>query len=75
MGKSAGTTKWIVLLVVIIILLIIIRIGGWYGTLGVLTGAKPLRDVHPWDYIAMIVTIIVVIAALAYAWQRWRGKS
>ena len=75
MGKSAGeTTKWITLLAAIIILAVIIRIGGWYGIIGVLTGAKPLRDVHPWDYIAMIVTIILVVAALAYAWPRWRRK-
>jgi len=74
MSESAGkATKWIGVLVVIVIILIIIRAAAWYGEVGVLTGAKPLRNVHPWDYIVMIITIIIVAAALAYAWRRWKG--
>jgi len=73
-SKSTGTSKWIALLVIVIIVLVIVRAAAWFGLVGVLTGAKPLRNVHPWDYIIMIVSIIIVIAALAYAWPRWKGR-
>ncbi|MCR4398234.1 MAG: hypothetical protein NUV93_04650 [Firmicutes bacterium] len=35
-------------------------------------GAKPLRDVHPWDYILMVATILV---AGWYLYRLYHGTS
>jgi len=69
---SGSTGKWVAVLAVVVIILAIIRAAAWYGAVEILTGAKPLRNVHPWDYIVMIITIIIVAVALAYAWRRWK---
>ncbi len=62
MSKEASTYKYAVVAAVVIITIAVLRFSDI-----LLTGAKPLRDVHPWDYILMIVSIIVVVAGIAYA--------
>jgi uncharacterized membrane protein YwaF len=34
-------------------------------------GSNPLRDVHPWDYLAMA---IIIICAIVFMWQYQKKK-
>lgn len=71
--KGISATTALLILVVIIVVLAIIRIIGWFYGVG-LTGAKPLRNLHPWDWILEIITVIIVIAALYTWWTKYRRK-
>lgn len=51
--------KRLVPVIVLILLALFIRIF-------IQQGAKPLRDVHPWDYILMAATVVVA------AWYLYR---
>lgn len=72
-GKGISATTATLILVIVIVILAIIRIIGWFYHIG-LTGAKPLRGLHPWDWILEIITIIIVIALLYIWWTRYKGK-
>ena len=74
---SSSQTKTVTLLVVIFIVAVVIMVlrAGLAGTAwsfwSRVPGSRPLTDVHPWDYIAMVITIVVVCAILWY----YRGKK
>lgn len=49
--------KYILTVAILIIVALIIRFGIQHGE-------KPLRGVHPWDYILMVVTAIIAVGYL-----------
>jgi len=59
------TKQWksILTVAILIIVALIIRFGIQHG-------AKPLRDVHPWDYILMVVTVIIALGYLYFSHRR-----
>jgi len=69
---DTSETKTIALLIVIFIVAAIILVlraaiaGVVWSFWSRVPGSRPLTDVHPWDYIAMVITIVVVCAILWY---------
>ncbi len=59
------TKQWksILTVAILIIVALIIRFGIQHG-------GKPLRDVHPWDYILMVVTVIIALGYLYFSHRR-----
>lgn len=55
--------KYILTVAILIIVALIIRFGIQHGE-------KPLRDVHPWDYILMVVTVIIALGYLYFSHRR-----
>ncbi len=67
--KAITTSTAIIILVIVIIILAVLRalnIG--------LTGAKPLRELHPWDWIIEAITLIIVVALVYKWWTKYKGK-
>ena len=73
-GLAVGTsqTKMIVLLVVVFVVAVIIMVlraelaGVTWSFWTRVPSSRPLTDIHPWDYIAMALSILVVCAILWY---------
>ena len=38
-------------------------------------GSRPMTDVHPWDYIAMAITVLVVCGILWYYRAKRKAKA
>lgn len=60
------TKQWKHVLTVAILILValIIRVGVQHGL-------KPLREVHPWDYILMVVTVAIAVGYLYSNYRKW----
>jgi len=68
--KAVTASTAAIILVVVIVILAILRalnIG--------LTGAKPLREVHPWDWIVEAITLIIVIVLLYRWWLKYKSSG
>ena len=67
--KAVTASTAAIILVVVIVILAILRA----FNIG-LTGAKPLREVHPWDWIIEAITLIIVIALLYKWWLKYKSS-
>ena len=67
--KAITASTAMIILVVIIILAILraLNIG--------LTGAKPLRELHPWDWIVEAITLIIVIVLVYKWWTKYKSSK
>ena len=69
---SSSQTRTVTLLIVIFIVAVVIMVlraelaGVAWSFWSRVPKSRPLTDVHPWDYIAMVITIVVVCAILWY---------
>jgi len=69
---ATSQTKTIALLVTVFIVAVIIMVlraelaGVAWSFWSRVPKSRPLTDIHPWDYIAMVISIIVVCAILWY---------
>ncbi len=69
---QTSQTKMIALLIVVFIVAVIIMVlraglaGVTWSFWARVPSSRPLTDVHPWDYIAMAISIIIVCAILWY---------
>jgi len=61
MKKSGSSTPLVVLLVFLAVIIVL--------RLTVVTGEKYLKGVHPWDYIAMILSTAIVLV-LIYIYRK-----
>jgi len=62
MAKKGGSPyKYVGWLIVIFAVVIALR-------LTIVTGAKILKDMHPWDYIAIII-LFIIFAAVLYVFR------
>jgi len=69
---SSSQTRTVTVLIIIFIVAVIIMVlraqlaGVVWSFWSRVPGSRPLTDIHPWDYVAMVITIVVVCAILWY---------
>lgn len=64
MAKSESSTKYVVLAVFLIVIAVL--------RLTVVTGEKFLKNLHPWDYIAMILAVGITAFIFYYYRHEFR---